>query len=123
MALFFLLLHDPATTEIDTYFNTLALHEALPISIVGRRPLALDRIDALAGRFSLDAATPLTADTWTSAYWGAQSVLAALDAVRGGDRAAFALCRPPGHHAERDYLGGYCHLNTAAIAEIGRAHV
>src|SRR3546814_10777006 len=42
--------------------------------IVGRRPLALDRIDALAGRFSLDAATPLTADTWTSAYWRAQSV-------------------------------------------------
>src|SRR3546814_6415950 len=51
--------------------------------IVGRRTLALDRIDALAGRFSLDAATPLTADTWTSAYWSAQSVLAAPYAVRG----------------------------------------
>ena len=33
-----------------------------------------------------------------------------------GERAAFALCRPPGHHAGRDYCGGYCHLNTAAIA-------
>ena len=33
----------------------------------------------------------------------------------GGERAAFALCRPPGHHAGRDYLGGYCYLNTAAI--------
>ena len=32
------------------------------------------------------------------------------------DRSAFALCRPPGHHAGRDYLGGYCHLNNAAIA-------
>ena len=84
--------------------------------IVGRRPLRLDRIDALAGRYSLDASTPLTADTWTSAYWSAQSVVSALDAVRGGDRAAFALCRPPGHHAGRDYLGGYCTLNTAAIA-------
>jgi acetoin utilization deacetylase AcuC-like enzyme len=84
--------------------------------IVGRRPLKLDRIDALAGRYSLDASTPLTAGTWGAAYWSAQSVLSALDAIRAGDRAAFALCRPPGHHAGRDYLGGYCHLNTAAIA-------
>jgi acetoin utilization deacetylase AcuC-like enzyme len=84
--------------------------------IVARRPLTLDRIDALAGRYSLDASTPLTADTWTSAYWSAQTALSALDAVRAGNRAAFALCRPPGHHAGRDYLGGYCHLNTAAIA-------
>ena len=84
--------------------------------IAARRPVRLERIDALAGRYSLDASTPLTAETWGAAYWSAQSVLAALDAVRGGDRAAFALCRPPGHHAGRDYLGGYCHLNTAAIA-------
>jgi acetoin utilization deacetylase AcuC-like enzyme len=84
--------------------------------IVARRRLQLDRIDALAGQYSLDASTPLTADTWTAAYWSAQSVLSALDAIRTGDRAAFALCRPPGHHAGRDYLGGYCHLNTAAIA-------
>jgi acetoin utilization deacetylase AcuC-like enzyme len=83
--------------------------------IVGRRSLTLDRIDALAGRYSLDASTPLTAETWGAAYWSAQSV-EALNAVRAGDRAAFALCRPPGHHAGRDYLGGYCHLNTAAIA-------
>ena len=34
----------------------------------------------------------------------------------GGERAAFALCRPPGHHAGADYLGGYSYLNNAAIA-------
>jgi acetoin utilization deacetylase AcuC-like enzyme len=84
--------------------------------IVGRRPLKLDRIDALAGRYSLDASTPLTSDTWDAAYWSTQSALSALDAVLAGDRAAFALCRPPGHHAGADYLGGYCYLNTAAIA-------
>ena len=84
--------------------------------IIGRRPLKLDRIDALAGRYSLDASTPLTGKTWDAAYWSAQSVLSALDAVLAGDRAAFALCRPPGHHAGADYLGGYCYLNTAAIA-------
>jgi acetoin utilization deacetylase AcuC-like enzyme len=84
--------------------------------IVGRRPLNLTRIDALIGRYSFDASSPLTADTWNAAYWSAQSVLAATQAVLAGERAAFALCRPPGHHAGADYLGGYCYLNTAAIA-------
>ncbi|MDB5677551.1 histone deacetylase family protein [Sphingomonas bacterium] len=84
--------------------------------VVGRRPLKLDRIDALIGQYSFDASTPITAQTWTSAYWSAQSALAATHAVLAGDRAAFALCRPPGHHAGADYYGGYCHLNAAAIA-------
>ncbi|MGY2734332.1 histone deacetylase family protein [Sphingomonas sp. UYP23] len=84
--------------------------------IVGRRALKLDRIDGQIGRYSFDASTPLTAQTWDAAYWSAQSVLAATHAVLGGDRAAFALCRPPGHHAGADYYGGYCYLNTAAIA-------
>ena len=84
--------------------------------VVGRRALDLKRIDGLIGRYSFDASTPLTAETWESAYWSAQSVLAATHAVLGGERAAFALCRPPGHHAGKDDLGGYCYLNTAAIA-------
>ena len=84
--------------------------------VVRRRPLALDRIDARLGAYSFDASSPIAAGTWEGAYWSAQTALTALDAVLGGDRAAFALCRPPGHHAGRDYLGGYCHLNNAAIA-------
>jgi acetoin utilization deacetylase AcuC-like enzyme len=84
--------------------------------IVGRRSLNLDRIDALLGRYSFDGGTPITPHTWDSAYWSAQSALAATHAVLGGERVAFALCRPPGHHAGADYYGGYCHLNAAAIA-------
>jgi acetoin utilization deacetylase AcuC-like enzyme len=84
--------------------------------VVGRRPLDLDRIDARIGQYSFDASSPIAAGTWDGAYWSAQTALSALDAVLGGDRAAFALCRPPGHHAGRDYLGGYCYLNNAAIA-------
>ena len=83
--------------------------------IVGRRPLALDRIDARLGAYSFDAATPIAAGTWESAYWSAQCALSALP-VPGGDPHGFALCRPPGHHAGRDYMGGYCYLNNAAIA-------
>jgi acetoin utilization deacetylase AcuC-like enzyme len=83
---------------------------------VRRRPLDLDRIDARLGAYSFDAATPVAAGTWEGAYWSAQTALTALDAVLAGERQAFALCRPPGHHAGRDYLGGYCYLNNAAIA-------
>jgi acetoin utilization deacetylase AcuC-like enzyme len=82
-----------------------------------RRPLALDRIDALLGAYSFDAATPIAAGTWEAAYWSAQSALSAVHEIAGGTvRNVFALCRPPGHHAGRDYMGGYCYLNNAAIA-------
>jgi len=91
-----------------------AIPYAFPIR--GRRPLRLDRVDALLGAHAFDATTPITADTWRSAYASAQSALAATQAVLDGERAAFALCRPPGHHAGTDYCGGYCHLNVAAIA-------
>ena len=93
--------------------------------VVRRRQLALDRIDARLGRYSFDASSPIAAGTWDGAYWSAQTALSALDAVLGGDRSAFALCRPPGHHCGRDYLGGYCYLNNAAIAAeaaIGAGH-
>ncbi len=85
--------------------------------VVARRALRLERIDALLGRYSYDAATPIAAGTWESAYWGAQAALTALQPLLvGAERAAFALCRPPGHHAGTDYLGGYSYLNNAAIA-------
>lgn len=91
-----------------------ALGYAFPVR--GRRKLALDRIDARLGAYGFDAATPIASGTWESAYWSAQSALSAFEAVRAGEvRRAFALCRPPGHHAGADYYGGYCYLNNAAI--------
>ena len=84
--------------------------------VVRRRKLSLERIDARLGQYSFDASTPIAEGTWDGAYWSAQTALTALDAVLSGARTAFALCRPPGHHAGADYLGGYCYLNNAAIA-------
>jgi acetoin utilization deacetylase AcuC-like enzyme len=85
--------------------------------VVRRRELNLQRIDARLGRYSFDAATPITANTWSAAYWSAQTALSALSAILDKEtRNAFALCRPPGHHAGSDYCGGYCYLNNAAIA-------
>ncbi|MCU6455150.1 histone deacetylase family protein [Sphingomonas sp. A2-49] len=92
--------------------------EAIPYAfpIVRRRSLTPSRVDALLGAHAMDSVTPITDDTWSAAYWSSQAALAATAAVLGGDRAAFALSRPPGHHAGRDYCGGYCHLNHAAVA-------
>jgi acetoin utilization deacetylase AcuC-like enzyme len=84
--------------------------------VVRRRRLTLERIDAKLGRYSCDASTPIAEGTWDSAYWSVQSALAATGTVLGGERAAFALCRPPGHHCGADYMGGYCYLNAAAVA-------
>jgi acetoin utilization deacetylase AcuC-like enzyme len=84
--------------------------------VVRRRPLRLERIDAKLGRYSYDASTPIAEGTWASAYWSVQSALAATAAVLSSDRAAFALCRPPGHHCGADYMGGYCYLNATAVA-------
>lgn len=69
-----------------------------------------------AGFHQADTACPISAETWGSAYWSAQSAVAATDAVLGGERAAYALCRPPGHHAYIDQAGGFCFLNNSAIA-------
>ncbi len=74
--------------------------------VVRRRDLHLDRIDARLGRYSYDAATPITAGTWEAAYWSAQAALTATAAViEEAFEVTFALCRPPGHHAGPDYLG------------------
>ncbi|TSE37407.1 Acetylpolyamine aminohydrolase [Tepidimonas fonticaldi] len=80
------------------------------------------------GLYAFDAGTPLMAGTWTAARSGAACALAAARAVQDGQRAAFALTRPPGHHAGPDFFGGYCFLNNAAIAaqalrDAGRARV
>jgi acetoin utilization deacetylase AcuC-like enzyme len=84
--------------------------------VVSRRPLELERIDARLWQYSFDTSTPIAGGTWQSSYWSAQAALAALQAVLDGERGAFALCRPPGHHAGADYLGGYSYLNNAAVA-------
>lgn len=83
--------------------------------IVGRRPLELSRIDARLGQHSFDTSTPIGPGTWEACYWSVQTALAGLAAVLAGERSAFAFTRPPGHHAGRDYFGGYSYLNHAAI--------
>lgn len=85
-------------------------------NIFVRSPNALRGILAEAGRYLADGSAPVGQDTWHSAYWSAQSAVAGAEALLAGDRFAYTLSRPPGHHAGIDSAGGFCFLNNAAIA-------
>ena len=94
-------------------------HDALPL-VWPVRDLAGNRepefIDGRLGFYAMDAGAPIKADTWQAVRSSADVALTAADLILDGSKGAFALCRPPGHHAAREYMGGYCYLNNAAIA-------
>jgi acetoin utilization deacetylase AcuC-like enzyme len=69
-----------------------------------------------AGWYVADAGCPIGPRTWDAALGAAACALAGAARIIGGDRAAYALCRPPGHHAYAARAGGHCFLNNAAIA-------
>lgn len=101
---------DPANADRD------ALPSVWPAPGM-RRDVLPANFAARLGLFSFDAGTPLTAGSWAAARTGAACALDAARAVSGGTAsAAFALSRPPGHHAGADCFGGYCFLNNAALA-------
>lgn len=91
-----------------------ALPHVWPVPGLGRR--LSDSIDGKLGYYAIDAGTPIMAGTWPAVLSSANAALTAQKLVATGERAAFALCRPPGHHAGSDFYGGYCFLNNAGIA-------
>lgn len=85
-------------------------------NIFVRSPNPMRGILAESARYQADGSCPIGPHTWEAAYWSAQSALSAADQLLAGEQRAYALCRPPGHHARRDAAGGFCYLNNAAIA-------
>ncbi|HEY3530962.1 MAG TPA: histone deacetylase family protein [Nocardioides sp.] len=69
-----------------------------------------------AGQFGYDTMTLVGPGTWSAARAAVDCALTAVDLVADGAPTAYALCRPPGHHATRDGYGGSCYLNNAAVA-------
>jgi acetoin utilization deacetylase AcuC-like enzyme len=76
--------------------------------------LPVGRHDRL-GAFCFDTATPIVEGTAGAARAAVDIALTALDLVLAGEPVAYGLCRPPGHHAGRTLIGGYCFFNNAAI--------
>lgn len=64
----------------------------------------------------VDADTPIVAGIFDTAMDAAGAAMDAAMRIAGGARFSYALCRPPGHHAGRSWLGGHCYLNNAVVA-------
>jgi acetoin utilization deacetylase AcuC-like enzyme len=90
-------------------FATEAMLDGLP----GRLPPATH---ARAGRYCYDTMTLVGPGTWQAARAAVDCALTAVDLVTDGERSAYALCRPPGHHVTTSAYGGSCYLNNAAVA-------
>jgi acetoin utilization deacetylase AcuC-like enzyme len=95
-----------------------AAPEALPLSwpVEGMRRIEPEGITGKFAFFALDASTAITPTSWAAVRSAVDVALTAQKRVAGGEGSAFALCRPPGHHATPDNYGGYCFINNAAVA-------
>ena len=69
-----------------------------------------------AGYYCIDTFTPLTRNAYVAARAAVDSALSGADLLRRGEQLVYAICRPPGHHAERRVYGGFCYFNNAAVA-------
>ncbi len=118
-----LAVHDPAFVAfLETAFERWQAAgfkgEAYPCAWPARRMTVRcpEHIDGQLGYYALAGETAITDGTYPAARAAADVALTAAALVTAGERAAFALCRPPGHHAAFDMYGGYCFFNNAAIA-------
>jgi acetoin utilization deacetylase AcuC-like enzyme/GNAT superfamily N-acetyltransferase len=82
-----------------------------------RRPEKRPRDLAVrAGYYCIDTFTPLDRNAYDAARSSVDVALTAAEQILLGKTMVYALCRPPGHHAERRVFGGFCYFNNAAIA-------
>jgi acetoin utilization deacetylase AcuC-like enzyme len=101
---------DPGQDRVVPYFFP---HPGLVGELEPREPLAPW---ARPGMHCFDTMTLVGPGTWEAARAAVDAALTAADLVLAGDRAAYACCRPPGHHVTRTAYGGSCYLNSAAVA-------
>jgi acetoin utilization deacetylase AcuC-like enzyme len=87
--------------------------DVFPIRNQARLP---KNVENQIGYYCIDTSTPLNANAYIAARAAVDCALTAAELVLKGKHFAYALVRPPGHHAERKYFGGFCYLNSNAVA-------
>lgn len=93
-----------ASPEVIPNIHPTSRHDGYPLSAVGQ-----------AGFHMTDTSAPIGPHTWDAAYASAQCAIQGAELLLQGQQ-AYALCRPPGHHAFTELAGGFCYLNNTAIA-------
>ncbi|MFT7475753.1 MAG: acetoin utilization deacetylase AcuC-like enzyme [Verrucomicrobiales bacterium] len=118
--------HDPLyldflRTAWSQWVATGSTGDMIPICFPARRMVQEipEDIDGRLGYFAFAADTAITSGTWRAARGAASLAYTAQQHTSSSGEASFALCRPPGHHASRDFFGGYCFVNNAAVAAQG----
>lgn len=96
---------DGASAEVIPNIHPIARGGSRPDSAVGQ-----------AGYHMADTSCPISTHTFESSCWSAWTAVATAEAVEAGASSAYALCRPPGHHAFADVAGGFCFFNNSGIA-------
>lgn len=92
-------------------------HAFLPATFALRRNARpTSSLRGRGGYYIMDLSACIVAGTYQAALASANIALSAASSIVNGQSSAFALCRPPGHHAGKDYAGGYCFINNAAVA-------
>ena len=94
-----------ASAEVIPNIHPSSRQDGYPLSAVGQ-----------AGFHMTDTSCPIGPQTHEAAYLSAQCAIAGAEEIMRGARAAYALCRPPGHHCFAELAGGFCYLNNTAIA-------
>jgi acetoin utilization deacetylase AcuC-like enzyme/GNAT superfamily N-acetyltransferase len=84
-----------------------------PIRLRERKPVDEE---VQAGYYCIDTFTPLTRNVYKAARAAVDCALTGAELLRGGSQVVYAICRPPGHHAEQRVYGGFCYFNNAAVA-------
>jgi acetoin utilization deacetylase AcuC-like enzyme/GNAT superfamily N-acetyltransferase len=84
-----------------------------PIRNRARPPVELP---VRAGYYCIDTFTPISGHAYVAARRAVDCALTGVHEILSGRRTVYALVRPPGHHAERGFFGGFCYFNNAAIA-------
>ncbi len=92
--------------------------QAMPYCFPARgfRSICPAHIEGRLGYYSADLTAAIMAGTWEAVWASVECALSGQQQIVSGEKSVFSLCRPPGHHAGRDQMGGYCYLNNAAIA-------
>lgn len=92
-------------SETDYFYESMFPHRFMSQPSQPRRPYHI-----------YDSTAPIGKGTWNAALHSANLAYVAAQQILQGQPLSYAMCRPPGHHAGRDFMGGYCYLNNAAIA-------